>query len=199
MEVAELPRTSQWAAFSKWLVHKRVAITLLAFTGLLVEDVLGGKKPLDVTNLRHPVTLLAVIMIIAGLTLRSWAAGTLIKSKALTTSGPYRIVRNPLYAGSYLMMIGFCALVFDVENCIMVAVVIPVLYYATIRKEERFLAGRFGDAWTRFSEGTPRMIPRSVSFDFVNWRLAQWMQSREYRLVLFTLVAFVALKVWWMH
>ena len=81
----------------------------------------------------------------------------------------------------------------------MVAVVIPVLYYATIRKEERFLASRFGDAWVRFSEGTPRMIPRSISFDFANWRLAQWMQSREYRLVLATLVAFVALKIWWMY
>src|SRR5262245_52859196 len=43
-----------------------------------------------------------------GLVVRAWASGVLRKNQELTTSGPYAYTRNPLYAGSFLMLIG-CA------------------------------------------------------------------------------------------
>ncbi len=43
----------------------------------------------------------------AGLALRAWAAGHLRKNTALTVSGPYAYLRNPLYAGTLLTAAGF--------------------------------------------------------------------------------------------
>src|SRR5436190_1919456 len=44
----------------------------------------------------------------AGEAVRCWAAGYLIKSKALITGGPYAYVRNPLYLGRLLIGTGIC-------------------------------------------------------------------------------------------
>jgi protein-S-isoprenylcysteine O-methyltransferase Ste14 len=44
---------------------------------------------------------------LAGVWIRAWAAGHLEKNQKLTTSGPYRWVRNPLYLGTFLAALGF--------------------------------------------------------------------------------------------
>lgn len=46
-------------------------------------------------------------VIALGEALRVWGAGHLVKNDRLTTSGPYAHVRNPLYAGSFLVGVGF--------------------------------------------------------------------------------------------
>jgi protein-S-isoprenylcysteine O-methyltransferase Ste14 len=43
---------------------------------------------------------------IIGLLIRTWASGHLEKEKKLTTSGPYRYTRNPLYFGNLLIGLG---------------------------------------------------------------------------------------------
>ena len=45
---------------------------------------------------------------LAGVALRAWASGHLRKNSALATGGPYAYTRNPLYFGSFLMVIGCC-------------------------------------------------------------------------------------------
>jgi protein-S-isoprenylcysteine O-methyltransferase Ste14 len=44
-----------------------------------------------------------------GLLLRGWACGHLTKDRELTTSGPYRYTRNPLYLGSLWIALGVTA------------------------------------------------------------------------------------------
>jgi len=44
----------------------------------------------------------------AGEAVRFWAAGHLLKTKELITSGPYRYTRNPLYLGRLLIFTGLC-------------------------------------------------------------------------------------------
>ena len=43
-----------------------------------------------------------------GLAFRVWAAGHLIKTRELATSGPYRHVQHPLYLGRLALGTGFC-------------------------------------------------------------------------------------------
>ena len=43
------------------------------------------------------------LIALLGLSIRIWACGILRKEKELTTSGPYRYTRNPLYFGSMIM------------------------------------------------------------------------------------------------
>jgi protein-S-isoprenylcysteine O-methyltransferase Ste14 len=51
--------------------------------------------------------LLGLPVALAGLLIRGWAAGHIVKDARLTTSGPYAHTRNPLYFGSFLLAAGF--------------------------------------------------------------------------------------------
>jgi len=51
-------------------------------------------------------SLFCVVVAACGELLRLWAAGHLEKSREVTTSGPYRFTRHPLYMGSTLIGIG---------------------------------------------------------------------------------------------
>ena len=42
--------------------------------------------------------------------MRLWAAGHLVKTRELITSGPYRYSRNPLYLGRLLIFTGLCVM-----------------------------------------------------------------------------------------
>src|SRR5262249_48563111 len=43
---------------------------------------------------------------VVGLAIRAWASGHLRKMAELTTSGPYAHTRNPLYFGTFLIVVG---------------------------------------------------------------------------------------------
>lgn len=48
--------------------------------------------------------------VFAGMALRIWGAGHLVKNDRLTLSGPYTHLRHPLYAGTLLLGVGFAAI-----------------------------------------------------------------------------------------
>ena len=57
-----------------------------------------------------PVTIACGAAIAAlGLLVRAWASGHLRKMAELTTSGPYAHMRNPLYFGTFLIVVGAAA------------------------------------------------------------------------------------------
>jgi hypothetical protein len=106
------------------------------------------------------------------------------------------MVRNPLYLGSFLMVIGFCLLANDLMNLWIAAAVLILLYVPKVRSEERFLSGQFPAEWAPYAAETPRFLPRlTVWPSFAGWRPALWMKSREYQAVAATLAGIIALKV----
>ncbi len=76
----------------------------------------------------------------------------------LVTSGPYRIVRHPIYTGLLAMLIGL-GITFDSWLSVGFAVLfaIPLALHAAI--EEQMLASHFGDAWRAYALTTPRIVP----------------------------------------
>ena len=40
--------------------------------------------------------------------MRLYASGFVVKNKELATTGPYGMVRHPLYTGNILMLVGYC-------------------------------------------------------------------------------------------
>ena len=99
-------------------------------------------------------------LVAAGMALRWWAAGSVRKSRQLAIGGPYAHLRNPLYAGSFLMLLGFCAML---DHSLLWAV-LPAgfawLYWGTVRKEEQELAQKFGDRYRSYARAVPRFLPR---------------------------------------
>lgn len=186
-----------WEKVAAWLVYRRVRLTLAVFAILLVEDVLIGVKPHGIFAYRDPEAVLGCMLIFAGLAVRSWSAGLLRKNRELTTTGPYALVRNPLYVGSFLIMCGFCTLIDDVENLFFVPGPIAALYFLQVLQEERRLAKLFPAQWPQYAAAVPRFFPRSLpNAAFAPWDAKQWLGSREYNALGATLLGMLAVEVW---
>jgi protein-S-isoprenylcysteine O-methyltransferase Ste14 len=191
------PASGRWQRLAGWLVYRRVRITLIVFVALLVEDVLIGIEPHGIFAYRDPVAVLGCMLIFAGLAVRSWSAGILKKNRELATTGPYALVRNPLYVGSFFIMSGFCTLIDDPQNMFIVLGPIAGLYVLQVFHEERYLARLFDGRWVDYARSVPRFFPRSLpKAAFTTWDRDQWMGSREYNAVGATLLGMLAVELW---
>ncbi len=175
----------------------RLRISAALFLGLLVVNVAGGQLPRQIRDLSSPLGAAAVLLVLAGLGLRSWAAGTLCKGRALTTWGPYRLCRHPLYLGSLMVMAGFCLLVPAPTNAVVVLGPFGVMYWLTMLREERRLAQKYGPAWQAYAAATPRLLPTRFPGTVRGpWSLAQWSRSREHRAAVATLLLVAVFEIW---
>jgi protein-S-isoprenylcysteine O-methyltransferase Ste14 len=78
---------------------------------------------------------------------------------ALVTTGPFRIVRNPILAATALTAVGFLLMV---PNALSVAMLLAVLisHQILVRLvEEPYLLRVHGDAYRRYAERTGRFAP----------------------------------------
>jgi protein-S-isoprenylcysteine O-methyltransferase Ste14 len=124
-----------------------------------------------------------------GEALRVWAAGHLEKSREVTTSGPYRFMRHPLYAGSTVMGAGLAIAADSIVVAALVLGYLGVTLTAAIRTEEAHLTDKFGDRYPSYRQGTIAPAPRRFS-------LARAMKNREYRAAIgfAAVLALLALK-----
>jgi protein-S-isoprenylcysteine O-methyltransferase Ste14 len=112
---------------------------------------------------------------VAGELLRCWAVGysgvttrnDSVTAPKLVTAGPYAYVRNPLYIGNFITAAGF-AIAFTGKNSkrarrALVAgslAAMAAVYAAIIPHEEAFLQTQFGEAFERYCERVPRIVPQ---------------------------------------
>jgi protein-S-isoprenylcysteine O-methyltransferase Ste14 len=193
---AELPTADR--SFVDLCVSRRVPLSLALFTGLVALDLFVlHTRPRDLLNLADVFVPLSLILIVAGLAVRTWAAGTLRKQQQLATTGPYALVRHPLYFGSFLLMVGFGLLIQDPITLCVVAGPVAWLYWHAIKSEERKVASLFPTQWPAYARRVPRLIPyRPAPISLSDWSLAQWRRNSEHRAWIGTAVALVAIKLW---
>lgn len=102
---------------------------------------------------------LGVLVTLCGVALRVWAAGWLHKHQALATSGPYALVRHPLYTGTGLSAAGQ-GLMSGVPVAMLVLPVLWLLLYRqAIKEEEQFLISKYGDDYRQFQREVPALVP----------------------------------------
>lgn len=193
----ESPASKLLHAVAQFLIRRRILISAVLFSLLIAQSVAYGPKPHNPLDVRDPLSVVGGLLVLTGLAMRSWAAGILHKNAELTMIGPYQLIRNPLYLGSFLMMFGFCTLLGDPKNFLIILGPVLIIYVIKVRQEERQLAARFPDQWQHYSRATPRFVPRLRRLDWkADWRAAQWIHHREYQALLATLLALVAIGVW---
>src|SRR5258706_11016413 len=108
------------------------------------------------------VALLSLWMVVAALrTLgKQWAiAARVLEGHELITSGPYRLVRNPIYAGMFGMLIatGVAA-----SHWWALGLGMLLFWYGTdvrIKAEERLLRETFGEKFDQYAKEVPPLIP----------------------------------------
>lgn len=137
-----------------------------------------------------------LVLVVCGLSLRTWAAGTLRKNRGLTTSGPYSIIRNPLYVGTFMMVGGFALLANASAIVWVAAATCFAMCVCAVLHEEHTLSNHFGAAWHRYTRTTPRFVPRRIMPRDSTWTLHEWVRNREYQAVLATMAGLSAIIVW---
>ena len=182
-----------------WLARRRIAISLVGFTSLVVFNVFfAGTVPYNPLDLGQPLVAIGMGLLAIGLLIRTWSAGTLNKSRELTTQGPYAVVRNPLYVGSFSMMFGFCILCRDLPTLLFVAGPMSLLYWIQVRFEEQRLAGMFPDQWPAYEQTVPRFLPRRIDRSVRSgWSWMEWRRNREYKAVAASMVGLAAVILWY--
>jgi protein-S-isoprenylcysteine O-methyltransferase Ste14 len=107
-------------------------------------------------------------LIVLGLGFTSWArihlAGnwsgtvTLKQNHSLTRTGPYRLVRHPIYTGLLTAILGSAIATAEWRG-VVAFVLITVSFLRKIVVEERFLTTQFGDAYARYRAEVPALVP----------------------------------------
>src|SRR5262249_7490863 len=103
----------------------------------------------------------ASLAIWAKLALGRWfsASFTVKAGHELVTSGPYAIVRPPMYTGLLLLGVGL-GIAWDSALTALFAVLYAVPFWLHTVFEEQMLAAHFGEAWTSYQHRVPRVVPR---------------------------------------
>lgn len=101
---------------------------------------------------------------VAGQIFRIWAAGFIHKNKQLATTGPYALVRHPLYLGNFLIMIGFTIASANLYVALAVALFWLIWYPAAIAYEDTKLERIFEDEWRAWSKNIRAVIPGRFRF-----------------------------------
>ncbi len=69
---------------------------------------------------------------------------------AIISDGSFRFTRNPLYLAMTLLIIGIAIAVDGLWPVIMLVPTLIVMTYGVIRREERYLEAKFGDAYRTY-------------------------------------------------
>ncbi len=117
-----------------------------------------------------------------GISIRFWAAGYLHKARTLTTAGPYRYTRNPLYLGSFVLLIGLAITGGSWIAGLVCITLFALIYYPTMLREEAELSNGFKEEYDRYVRIVPRFFPRFTSFPSSgqSFRFRQALRNREY-------------------
>jgi len=142
---------------------------LLALAVIVLGLILDWLLPAYVLTVLLSTTtrvLIGVVLIGAGLALVISAnlafrsAGTHPEpwkpSVALVTDGIFAWVRNPMYVGGTLFLVGLSILLASDWMLVMTIIFAVVLHYGVVRREERYLEAKFGGAYRQYCEKVSR-------------------------------------------
>jgi protein-S-isoprenylcysteine O-methyltransferase Ste14 len=90
---------------------------------------------------------------------RNWSgAVTLKQGHELIRSGPYGVVRHPIYTGLLLGVVG-TAITSGTVRAVLGLIVISAALIVKLRKEERLMRASFPAEYERYRETVPALIP----------------------------------------
>lgn len=111
-----------------------------------------------------PVLIIGGVLIVAG-----WRAvhRAVSRDEGLVTDGVYGVIRHPQYLGLMLFTLGWLVHWPTVVAAPMWPLLV-LLYYRLAKREERDLAERFGEGFSRYRDAVPMLLPKPMKP--VAWR-----------------------------
>lgn len=129
--------------------------------------------------------------------------GATLEAAVLNTRGPYARVRNPLYAGNFLLVLGLLCVAHDPWLYGLGLGFFAIQYAFIVHAEEAFLRERFGAEFDAYAARVPRWVPGlrpatgeplSSRFDR---RRALFKEHNPFAAWASGVVALLAWEAWW--
>jgi protein-S-isoprenylcysteine O-methyltransferase Ste14 len=161
LRLRDRPGSSQW-----WARLVSTVGVVLAIVAPLAE--LAGLQPF--APLDEPlVRWSGVVLVGLGIAItigsqvamgRSWRADVDPDARTeLVTSGPFRLVRNPVFTGSAITVVGLAFVVPNVVSLLMLVAFLTGLEIQVRLVEEPYLLRVHGDAYRAYAARTGRFVP----------------------------------------
>jgi hypothetical protein len=137
-----------------------------------------------------------------GLLVRAAAAGHLHKQEVLTMSGPYAYTRNPLYFGSFVLVLAAAVAAHSWPAALILCGYFALFYYAVMRREEGEMFQHHGAAFQEYARTVPLFFPRFAAAKTAaahanSFSFAQYKKNREYRAAIGFLLLLAVLSLIW--
>jgi protein-S-isoprenylcysteine O-methyltransferase Ste14 len=164
------------AVFGKRTIRRQTTGSrILQLVLLLVAYVLivNGKLGWDWLNQRlvpagRASTEVGYSLLVAGMLFAGWArlflggnwssSVTLKQNHTLVRSGPYRIVRHPIYTGLLVALLG-TAIALGELRCFLGVILAGVALQIKATSEETLMAQEFGEQYARYREQVKGLVP----------------------------------------
>lgn len=114
-------------------------------------------------------TTIALIAIISGLALRTWAVYTLgnfftmhlsiQNGQKVICTGPYKFIRHPSYTGAFFIYLGMPMFLHAWMSLAAAAIILPIAWLRRIHYEEKMLAQELGNEYIIYCKSVKKVIP----------------------------------------
>lgn len=166
------------AILFRWRLAVIVGLTAAAIVVAVVLAKQEAPKPASLSDVVGLGVVFAVTgaLLLLGFVLRTTGEarlGSVVYGQdaapRVVTGGPFRLLRHPLYAGTWIWMVSVAAPYLPAVVVVAHAVVCAAALAAIAVYEEAALAEKLGAAWTRYAGAVPRFVglPRRVDDDGV--------------------------------
>jgi protein-S-isoprenylcysteine O-methyltransferase Ste14 len=140
------------------LVYLGALLIVLACRALMPLPIVAGRSML------WP----GLVLIAGAVSLALWGRRTMLNAgtnvrptlpaTAIVSSGPFHFSRNPLYCSLTLLFLGFTALLNTWWGIVVLAPLLLTMHFGVIRREERYLEGKFGEQYRRYRGSVRRYL-----------------------------------------
>ena len=135
---------------------------------ILVSSTVPGLPFLRIVPAGIPAGIGGIALMLAGLGFAIWARlhlGTNWSGQPviridhkLVRSGPYAIVRNPIYTGILIAIVGTTIVAGELW-ALAVTVILLLVFFMKIKMEEKFLLEEFGESFIQYKKEVKALIP----------------------------------------
>ena len=135
---------------------------------LLVGVAIHLLTPIAIFPATYPHEILGGVLLVLSGAFARWAFLTMRRlgtsanptkpSEALVTGGPFRISRNPIYVAMTGLYLGLTLLINSAWLLMLLAPLLMLMQWGVILREERYLAGKFGNEYTAYRSKIRRWL-----------------------------------------
>ncbi len=155
-----------------------------------------------------PLVVAFAIYGLAGEAIRIWAvgfAGSVTRTRddrvpALVHAGPYRLVRNPLYIGNFMIYTAAGLLFGFVWLTLAFAFYTALQYFLITEYEETLLKETFGMDYREYQEKVPRWLPAlgpKIESSAHTFQLGRAINSEKSTLLALAAIVVLIVAKWW--